>query len=117
MLSYTYFLFTKDKRMKPRKFEIIACPFCGYEYLPAEIYVSRAFFGKPENIERNAEGAIVSYTNSSVDVLETYTCDKCNHNFKITAKMVFVTEEDKLENFDEEYSTKLQKNVLFLEED
>lgn len=103
--------------MKPRKFETISCPNCGYEYLPAELYVPKAFFGKPENIERNEHGVILSYSNTSVDLFETYTCDKCNHSFKVTAKMVFTTEEDKLENFDEEYSTSLQKNILFLEED
>lgn len=103
--------------MKPRKFETISCPNCGYEYLPAELYVPSAFIGRPENIERDEYGKILSYSNTSVDVFETYTCDKCNHTFKVTAKMVFITEEDKLENFDEEYSTSLQKNVLFLEED
>ena len=103
--------------MKPRKFEIIACPNCGYEYLPAELYVPKSFFGKPENIERTESGTIISYDNSSIDSFETYTCDKCNHTFKVNAKMVFVTEEDKLQNFDEEYTTRLQKNVLFLEED
>lgn len=102
--------------MKPRKFELIECPKCGAEYLPAEIFIPKFFVGKPAFIERDTCGKIVSYESSSMDVQETYTCDKCNSSFKVTAKLVFTTEVDKLENFDEEYSTPLQKNVLFLEE-
>ena len=32
---------------------VITCPHCGREYLPAEIYVPDAFFGKPSDIEKN----------------------------------------------------------------
>lgn len=102
--------------MKPRKFELIECPYCGYEYLPAEIYVCKAFIGAPNYIQRDNTGKIVSYENTSMDTQETYICDKCNTTFKVTAKLVFTTEVDKLENFDEEYSSPLQKNILFLEE-
>ena len=102
--------------MKPRKFETIACPTCNYEYLPAEIYLPKAYFGKPFMIERDKDGKLVSYEGSSIDLFETYTCDKCNHTFRVIAKMGFTTEEDKLENFDEDYSSPLYKNTLFLEE-
>ena len=103
--------------MKPRKFELIECPNCGYEYLPAEIYIPKSFVGTPKYIVRNECGKIESFENISMDTQEIYTCDKCNTSFKINAKLVFTTEEDKLENFDSEYSSPLQKNVLFLEED
>ena len=103
--------------MKPRKFELIECPNCGYEYLPAEIYIPKNFVGTPQFIIRNDSGKIESFENISMDTQETYTCDKCNTTFKITAKLVFTTETDKLENFDEEYSSPLQKNILFLEEE
>ena len=102
--------------MKPRKFDTIACPNCGYEYLPAEIYVPKAFFGKPFMLERDASGKLINYEGSSIDLFETYTCDKCNHTFRIVAKIGFTTEEDKLENFDEEYSSPICKSALFLEE-
>ena len=102
--------------MKPRKFETIACPSCGYEYLPAEIYIPKAYFGKPFMIERDKDGKIINYEGSSIDLFETYTCDKCNHTFRVISKIGFSTEEDKLENFDEEYSSPLYKNTLFLEE-
>lgn len=103
--------------MKPRKFEIIKCPKCGYEYLPCELFVPKYFFGKPTKINRDFEGQIFDYEGPSVDLNETYTCDKCNTTFKIVTRMLFITEPDKLDNFDEEYVSPLQKNVLFLEEE
>ena len=78
--------------MKARKFETIACPHCGYEYLPAEIFIPNNFFGRPSLIERDASGKILSYETSSIDVFETYICDKCNHNFRVIAKIGFSTE-------------------------
>ena len=102
--------------MKPRKFETIACPCCAYEYLPAELYIPTAYFGKPKSIQRDAAGKILNYDGSSIDVFETYICDNCNHSFRIISKIGFSTEEDKLENFDEEYTSLLNKNSLFLEE-
>lgn len=102
--------------MKVRKFETISCPHCNYEYLPAELYVPSGFFGKPNMIERDENGKIISYEGSSIDLFETYTCDKCNHTFRVIAKVGFSTEEDKLENFDEEYTTSLNSRNLFLEE-
>lgn len=102
--------------MKPRKFETIACPHCGYEYLPAELYVPSGFFGKPFMLERDEAGKLINYEGSSIDLFETYTCDKCNHEFRVVAKIGFSTEDDKLQNFDEEYMSTISKNTLFLEE-
>ena len=102
--------------MKPRKFETIECPHCHYEYLPSEIYLPKLYFGKPLNIQRDTTGKILEYEGSSIDLFETYVCDKCNHTFRVAAKIGFSTEEDKLENFDEDYSTSIQKSNLFLEE-
>ena len=102
--------------MKIRKFETISCPHCDYEYLPSEIYLPKSFFGKPCLIERDISGKILSYEGSSIDLFEHYTCDKCNHTFRVIAKIGFSTEDDKLENFDEEYISPIHKNNLFLEE-
>lgn len=103
--------------MKARKFEIIECPNCGYEYLPAEIFIPNSYFGKPFAIDRDSEGKIIEFEGQSIDLYETYTCDKCNHMFRITSKIGFYTEDDKLQNFNEDYTTSLRKNVLFLEEE
>ncbi len=103
--------------MKPRKFELIECPKCGREYLPAEIFVPRAFFGKPEDIVRDVYGRILDYEGTSVDLQETYTCDKCNSTFTIKSKMHFDTETTRLDNFDEDYTSPLHRNTLFLDEE
>jgi hypothetical protein len=102
--------------MKARKFETISCPHCNYEYLPAEIYIPGSYFGHPYMIERDVQGKILGYEGTSVDLFETYTCDQCNHTFRVISKIGFSTEEDKLENFEEEYTTSVFKNNLFLEE-
>lgn len=103
--------------MKIRKFEIIECPKCGREYLPAEIFIPRSFFGHPKDIVRDVYGRILDYEGTSVDAVETYTCDKCNTLFQVRAKIGFITETTKLDNFDEEYSSPIYKNTLFLDED
>ena len=44
---------------------VITCPFCDYEYLPAEIYFPKTFFGNPGGRERgrkSCHGRIRSFT-------------------------------------------------------
>lgn len=103
--------------MKTRKFELISCPKCGREYLPAEIFVPRSFFGKPVDIVRDVYGRILDYDGTSVDAIETYTCDNCNTLFQVRAKMTFVVDNTELGNMDEEYVTPLYKNTLFMDEE
>lgn len=102
--------------MKVRKFEIINCPHCGYEYLPAEIFVPRAYFGRPTEIERDANGKLVSYEGTSVDLFEKYVCDNCNKEFRIVSKLQLTTEDIFPGCFTEEYVTKLPTS-LFTEND
>ena len=102
--------------MKVRKFEIIECPKCGYEYLPAEIFVPRAFFGRPENIERNDAGKLISYEGSSVDLFEKYICDNCGTEFRVVAKLQLTASEKFPDSFDDDYFTKLNPE-LFVKND
>lgn len=102
--------------MKTRKFEIIQCPKCGREYLPAEIFIPSAFLGKPADIVRDVYGKILDYEGTSVDAIETYTCDKCSTLFQVRAKMTFVVENTIIGDMDEEYAMPLHKNTLFMEE-
>jgi len=98
-----------------KKYEVITCPHCGYEYLPAEIYIPDSFFGKPYEIDREGvSGKIDYFFGSSMDLDERYTCDKCNQPFRVTAKVQFTTEGI---DFRKEYTTKLRKQSLFLNED
>ena len=65
--------------------KVITCPRCGYQYLPAEIYVPNSFFGSPKYIKRNISGEIQSVSGKESDYTETYKCDNCNTSFKVLA--------------------------------
>lgn len=104
--------------MKDKKFLRIKCPNCGREYLPAEIYIPNAFFGRPNNIERDSfSGAIRDFYGKDMDLVEHYICDNCNTPFKVSAKVQFVTTEEDKYNFDKDYSINLKKQSLFLSEE
>lgn len=98
--------------MKARKFEIIECPRCGYEYLPSEIFIPKYYFGIPENICRDNDGKIISYEGSSVDLFETYKCDKCNTEFRVVSKLQLTTELTFPGSFNEDYVTKIDKGLF-----
>ena len=101
----------KDKNFSPR----ITCPNCGCQYLPAEIYIPKNFFGNPVEVEREAtSGKIQYFFGSDMDLEEKYICDRCGQPFKVKAFVRFNTEGT---NFNEDYSTTLKKNTLFLSED
>lgn len=101
--------------MKTRKFEIIDCPCCGREYLPAEIFIPHAFFGRPKDIVRDVYGRILDYEGTSVDLFETYECDSCKTIFQVKARIGFSCETTKLDKFDEEYTSTLHRNTLFID--
>lgn len=99
--------------MRPRRFEVIACPRCGREYLPAEIFYPKSVFGKPFPILRDVYGKILDFEGTSLDLEEEYTCDKCNTNFITKIKVQFVAESATVGNIDEEYVSPLEKTSLF----
>lgn len=104
--------------MKKEKFEVIVCPNCGREYLPAEIYIPQAFFGNPWDVLRDDDRIkILSVAGTKMDLDEEYTCDKCNTTFKVKAKIQFDTSVTKTSNFDEEYSTSIHQDTITLSED
>lgn len=99
--------------MKTRKFEIIECPKCGREYLPAEIFYPKHFFGRPYDIVRDVYGRILDYDGTSVDTCESYTCDKCMTQFNVRAKMTFIVESTKFESMEDPYTQTVVVNTLF----
>lgn len=103
--------------MIPKRCELITCPKCGHQYLPAEIFIPKAFIGNPYGIERDYNGAIIEYEGASLDLFETYQCDNCDTLFKISARISFSTSTDEDEGFEEEYISPLNKNQLFSEEE
>ena len=102
---------------RPRKFELINCPFCGQQYLPAEIYYPKHFFGKPYGIERDVTGRIVEFEGTSMDLFETFICEQCDKEFRVCAKLTLSAQLIKEEEpFVEEYVSNLDKYQLFNEQ-
>ena len=103
--------------MRNKRLSLIVCPNCKTEYLPAEIYVPYAFFGKPQYIEKDYEGKILDYSGKSLDTYESYICDNCNKPFKVFANISFTTAVDNKLDFSEDYKTAIRKDLLELEEE
>ena len=95
----------------------IECPYCHTQYLPAEIYVPNAFFGKPQYIERDYSGKIIDFAGESLDLDEKYFCDKCNTQFNIKARISFEVTKATKHNINEQYTIQLKKKQLILDED
>ncbi len=102
---------------KSDKLNVITCPHCGMEYLPAEIFVDRAFLGRPTDIERDPYGKILTFQDKTLDVNEEYKCDNCGREFKVTAKVSFKSFIDEDDEFDTEYVSPLKEKKLTLFED
>ena len=63
------------------EFQIIKCPCCGWQYMPAELYVPDAFIGTPSKISRDYLGHILYFDGETMCTDETYTCDNCGMKF------------------------------------
>ena len=100
--------------MKPKQLRVIKCPVCGYEYLPAEIFMPNEFLGKPKNIMKNVDGKIIGYEGIKMNDTETYKCDNCDSLFEVVSTTNFVSKS--LTSKDSEHVTKLTKNKLFFQE-
>ena len=92
-------------------FITIKCPKCGHEYLPSEIFIPNTFFGFPVHIERDEAGKIIDFIGNSMDIEDTFICDKCNSNFKIKTDIVFNTSLIDDVDFDKDYVTVLKSKV------
>lgn len=99
-----------------KKQQIIKCPNCQAEYLPAEIYLPDALLGRPRKIEKDSNGKILNYFGTNMDLMETYRCDFCNRKFNVTLNPKFFTDSP-TKDFTSDYSTKLTKPSLFLSEE
>lgn len=100
--------------MKPKQLRIIACPICGWEYLPAEIFLPNEFLGKPKDIVKDSYGKIIGYSGSSMNDSETYKCDNCNSTFEVVSTTNFVSKP--MGGNSPQYVTKLNTTKFKLEE-
>ena len=99
--------------MKKHREKLIKCPNCGCEYLPAEIYYPNSFLGKPRDISKeHMTGKLLEYMGNSMNLSETYVCDRCDEKFRVNANVSFYTQKCSESN----YKTKFKKERLFLAE-
>ena len=105
------------KKMNKGKIEIIVCPRCGREYLPAEIYIPDSFLGKPEDIQKTRDGKIDSFFGKTMDLKESFECDDCGTKFNVSARVSFRTTIDEKSDFDSDYTTPLYENRIYMNED
>lgn len=91
----------------------ITCPYCGREYLPAEIYIPSSFLGHPTDIDRFTNGKIDAYDGKSMDLTERYACDGCGNEFEVTASVKFRASKV-VEKFNPTYVSSLYSNRISL---
>lgn len=88
---------------------LVKCPVCGTQYLPAEIFMPDSVFGKQYDITKTETGEIKFYLGEDPELEEEFVCDSCLTKLKVTMKMSFDVEAFKEIDFDEEYTTEINK--------
>ena len=88
---------------------LIRCPICGTQYLPREIFMPEAVFGKQYDITKTESGEIKFYLGSDPDLEEEFVCDNCLTKLKITLKLLFTAETMIENNFEDDYVTEIDK--------
>lgn len=77
----------KNRAIKPREkiFEkAIECPYCGYQYMLADIIIPDFYFGKAKEIERDYAGKIINKIGYRPPTHQwKYNCDKCFRDFEL----------------------------------
>lgn len=97
--------------IKSKSNKIVKCPKCGYEYLPAEIFVPKSFLGSPKYVVRKESGAIDFYDGESMNTHEEYICDNCGINFEIEADITFTSSYNEKLDFDDEYVSSVGSRI------
>lgn len=97
-----------------RRDNIITCPNCGREYLPAEIFLPNVFFGRPLDVDRDSTGRIEAYDGTTMNTEEDYVCDNCSTVFTVEAIVKFKTKERKTLEFNPVYSSPLKDKKISL---
>lgn len=97
-----------------KKYYVIKCPKCGWEYLPEDIYVQ--ILGRPKNEVRDENGKILFFDGETMDLHEEYICDHCDCAFMIDMKSSFDVKIDNVHDFSEDYSTPIYEDRIELKE-
>ena len=93
--------------------KFICCPKCNYQYLPGEIFNPKYFLGQPKNIIRNSIGEILGYEGIKMDTTETFTCENCNTEFEVHAKVNFSLQDTCESTEESKESQPIQQLSLF----
>lgn len=101
--------------MKRNQNLYVKCPSCNAEYLPEEIFVS--LLTKNYYVEKTEDTHEIVNSNYIGQIEDSYICDYCNTKFKVIAKLSFNSFIDEKFNFNELYSTTLNKSTVLLKED
>lgn len=103
--------------MRTKNSKYIICPCCGTEYHISEIFFPSDLVSNPVELIKDEDGKIEYCIENEECLTQEYTCDKCDHKFKVTAEITFKTELIKDEDdFDEESSFKIYEDRATLEE-
>ena len=94
-----------------KKFYVIKCPKCGWEYLPEDIYIK--ILSNPKGEMRDENGRILFFEGETMDLHEEYTCDHCNCTFSVDMKPAFDTKVVVEHDFSEDYSTPIYSEDRF----
>lgn len=97
----------------------LRCPVCGEEYLPSEIFMPDAVFGRQYDITKNDRGDIMFYLGDDPDYNEEFICNSCNTKLDVSMKMSFDVIPKENDEFEEEYITEVEKvkKIKLKEED
>lgn len=90
---------------------VIKCPVCGEEYMIGDVFMPNKFFGRQTEIVKKPSGEIDYYLGEDPDLNEEFICENCLTKLKIKANITFNIEQKSQENFDEEYTTSINKPI------
>lgn len=80
------------QEVKSIQSDFITCPHCHAQYHPSEIFMPGSFFGKPDNLVKDALGKIlyVDYQEEP-DFTEKFECEYCGRPFVIESQATYKT--------------------------
>lgn len=90
--------------------KIIECPHCKYQYEPSDIFLPNYILGK-KYLEKSKEGKLSLVQKYPQVLEESYICDSCDKNFKVYAKLEFMTVGNEIENILSEHNLKVNLDV------
>ena len=89
-----------------KKFDVIVCPHCGYEYLPAEIYLP--------NYLKSIEGKDIALTDALYELTEKEIEFRDERAAKLQIKVSAFPFEKEIKDFNFDYQPSINKNQILI---